>query len=123
MNAIVRNIGEEDIPVLVDGRPLSEAVALAHHFPFRVGIENLGNPLTIAHRRGLLDRRAMVAPEPSQRVGIDRLAMYSVVSLGTGDPLHVVARELERCRHVLVSDPPTAGVEIKVSRPVLQENT
>src|SRR5205814_7057205 len=68
VNAVVRNVAEEDIAHGIDGRPFGEFVALADQFPAAVGIEHdvVADEMAGA-RDGFRDGPRVVAPKPAQR--------------------------------------------------------
>src|ERR1035441_3333823 len=69
------------------------------------------------------DRRAVITPQPAQRIGQDGRALLHIVLLGPDYELGIVARILERHRDILIGHKPTAGVNVLVVAAVLLENT
>src|SRR5687767_11942310 len=64
----------------------------------------------------------LLAPEPAQRVGKDRAAVFSTVPAVAEDELMIVAGELQRRGHFLVRERPVAVQIIEIIRAILQED-
>src|SRR5258706_890735 len=62
-------------------------------------------------------------PQPAQRIRQDRAAVFTIVSAGTVLKLVIVAGKLQRERHVLIRQRPTAVLVIEIAGAVLQKHT
>src|ERR1051326_2417601 len=91
MDPAVWYVAEEDVTRGVNCRALGKLVPLADQFPTRIGIKDDVVADVMARAiGGLGDRPRIFAPEPAQRVGQNRRAVFAVVAFGANYQFVVV---------------------------------
>lgn len=66
--------------------------------------------------------QAIVAPEPTKRLGKNGASVIAVVSAGTVYEFDVVFAERERCKHLLIPQGPVPMLIVQVAATVLEED-
>ena len=123
VNAVVREVGEENFPLCIDGGAFGETVAFADYLPILARNQNLHHGLMRFVFGVGDDGLGIIVPEPAHRLrenGGGVLAIMSAVAPGVVD---VIAGEFERGEHLLVRKEPVAAVIVEVIAPILEEHT